>query len=212
MLSAFPWTNAAVALLAIVLSVAFDFFFRTKINNRSDPISFTTVSFSAVFVVSDTLFRAARQELDQTWMLSAFVFVLLVFFLLSMSENAQRGLREAQSEKVGQFLEGIRKAQGGPKPGMSRQSDDALWKALRDLGEAMLEPDLARTNPQKRKKRIGFLTTVADLTQVSLDPEVKQHELIVEDATARRYAIAMYSLSLLVGLGGAILFTMLAHK
>jgi hypothetical protein len=203
---------ALPSVLAVVLVLTFDFVFRMQVYDRSDPLSLSLLSFSAVLIVSETLLKMARGSAELSRLLpGAFLYIVLLFIITLFAQRAHRGLQEAQRERVRTFLQTLRSslsvASAGVHPGSVLNTQDALWTALVDLGNSMLEPDLFRQNPKKRKKRIEFLHKVRDLTgAVSLDPLTAERELTVSDGTVKAFAGVMYNIALIFGLLAAVFF------
>ena len=209
----------AIVLVAVLLV---DFNFRKDVYGRSDPLSFTLLNFSIVFVLSDTLLKFLR-SFEQGTELTLKEFVGVIIFLVAylvfqpFARRAHGDLIEAQRNNLSKYLTDLRRAIASSQsnapasqanPQNRQLNQDSLWNAIEQLGKTALEPDLFNSNRTKKKKRIEYLSTVAALTSAEhVNPTEDEKKLLVQDKSITYYAGVIYCLAGTFGSISAIYFS-----
>lgn len=199
---------ATVAVLALVLVI--DFVFRRDVYNHSDPLSFSILGYSVLLVVPVAFLRilqgiktepSLHVEVSISFLIAAFVYIVLLFVIFPLARNAHRASILAQERTITDYLNTLRPA----------NAQNGVWGALEALGKSMVEPDVFQRNPAKADKRIEYLGLVKKFTGIpEIDPIADQRKLLV--GKGRFVAQFWYMATFFFGLASTLYFyTVGAH-
>jgi hypothetical protein len=198
----------------IYLIVIVDFSVRKHFYGHSDPVFFTLLNYSLLFVIGGLLIgiakyiRAGRDFFEYQASANAALYLIVFILVAFLTVPVHKELKKRQHEHVQRFIQAL------PNNfGINVHAEKLNLLIL--LSDSFLEPDLFFYNSTKRNKRIEFLRIMKESIGIDdehFDPVSLEKDLRLKYKTIRRKACLAYWFAGLYGFISAILFTYLSIR